>query len=155
MESQHPGHISEILASTVAAAARWWGRWRAQLDLHYRGRVIPKEENVNQSLASKLVTLVLVSAILSLPVVAFAADSGAELFAAKCQACHGKAGDADIPMAKKFAGHLLSSPEVQKNSDAELTNIITKGKDKMPSYDGKLTPDQIKSLVAYIRTLKK
>jgi len=25
----------------------------------------------------------------------------------------------------------------------------------MPSYDGKLTPDQIKSLVAYIRTLKK
>jgi len=107
------------------------------------------------SLSSKLVVLVLVSAILSFPVMSFAADGGAELFAAKCQACHGKAGDADSPMAKKFGVKPFSSADVQKNSDADLTNIITKGKDKMPSYDGKLTPDQIKSLVTYIRTLKK
>jgi cytochrome c6 len=121
----------------------------------YRGRVTAKEEIVNHSLASKVMLLVLVSALLSFPMMSFAADTGAELFAAKCQACHGKAGDAESPMAKKFAVKPLSAPEVQKNSDADLTNIITKGKDKMPSYDGKLTPDQIKSLVSYIRSLKK
>jgi len=110
---------------------------------------------VTHSLASKLVILVLVSAILSFPVMSFAADTGAELFAAKCQACHGKAGDADSPMAKKFGVKPLSSLDVQKNSDADLTNIIAKGKDKMPAFAGKLTDDQIKSLVVYIRTLKK
>ena len=110
---------------------------------------------MNHSLASKIVILVLVSAILSFPVVSFAADSGADLFAAKCAACHGKAGDAESPMAKKFAVKPLGSADVQKESDADLTKIITKGKDKMPAYEGKVSPDDIKSLVGYIRTLKK
>ncbi|MBV9087360.1 MAG: cytochrome c [Acidobacteria bacterium] len=110
---------------------------------------------MNRSLASKLVVVVLVSAILSFPVMSFAADNGAELFAAKCQACHGKAGDAESPMAKKFAVHPLGSPEVQKNSDADLSKVIADGKGKMPAFTGKLTDDQVKSQVAYIRTLKK
>ena len=37
----------------------------------------------------------------------------------------------------------------------ELAAIITKGKEKMPAYDGKLTKDQIGEVVKYIRTLKK
>jgi mono/diheme cytochrome c family protein len=43
---------------------------------------------------------------------------------------------------------------VQKQSDAELTDTITKGKDKMPPFGEKLKPEEIKELVAYIRTLK-
>jgi mono/diheme cytochrome c family protein len=39
-------------------------------------------------------------------------------------------------------------------SDTELSETITNGKNKMPAYKS-LTPDQIKGLVAYIRTLKK
>ena len=49
----------------------------------------------------------------------------------------------------------LGSADVQKQSDADLTGIITKGKGKMPAYDGKLSADQITDLVKYIRTLKK
>ena len=40
-------------------------------------------------------------------------------------------------------------------SDAELSDIIAKGKNKMPSYEKTLKADDIKGLVAYIRTLKK
>lgn len=106
-------------------------------------------------LAKKFAVVILVLSIVLVPVASWAANEGADLFGAKCAACHGKEGNADSPMAKKFGVKPLGSPDVQKLSDAELTNIITKGKDKMPSYEGKLTPEQIKALVAYIRSLKK
>ena len=39
-------------------------------------------------------------------------------------------------------------------TDAELFEITKNGKNKMPGYDKKLTDDQIKSLIKYIRSLK-
>ena len=39
-------------------------------------------------------------------------------------------------------------------TDAELTAIITNGKNKMPAYAGKLSDQDISYLVAYIRLLK-
>jgi mono/diheme cytochrome c family protein len=36
-----------------------------------------------------------------------------------------------------------------------LIAIIKSGKDKMPSFASKLTDDQIKAVLAYIRTLEK
>ncbi len=44
---------------------------------------------------------------------------------------------------------------MQKQTDAELVQIITKGKDKMPAYDGKLTKEQIDQVVAHVRELGK
>jgi mono/diheme cytochrome c family protein len=44
---------------------------------------------------------------------------------------------------------------VQKQSDDELATIISKGKSKMPSFDRKLSKDQIADVVKYIRSLKK
>jgi mono/diheme cytochrome c family protein len=43
--------------------------------------------------------------------------------------------------------------EVQKETDAELTDIISNGKDKMPKYAGKLKDAEIKDLVTYVRGL--
>jgi cytochrome c6 len=100
-------------------------------------------------------SLVLLVAALMVPATSFAADKGAELFAGKCAMCHGKNADATGPMAKKFGLKPFSSAEVQKLSDAELTTIIEKGKDKMPAYGSKLSADEIKEVVKYIRTLKK
>jgi mono/diheme cytochrome c family protein len=58
-------------------------------------------------------------------------------------------------MGKNLKLRDLGSADVQKQSDDELAAIITKGKEKMPAYDGKLTKDQIGEVVKYIRTLKK
>ena len=49
----------------------------------------------------------------------------------------------------------FASPEVKAESDAQLADIISKGKGKMPSYAGKLKDEDIKGLVAYIRSLAK
>jgi cytochrome c1 len=47
------------------------------------------------------------------------------------------------------------SDEVKKESDDEWTQIVVKGKNKMPAYDKKLTEAEIKDVVAYIRGLCK
>lgn len=84
------------------------------------------------------------------------AQSGAEAtYKAKCAMCHGAEGKGDSPMGKKLNIRDLGSPEVQKQTDAELTTIVTKGRGKMMPFEGKLTADQIGQLVAYIRELGK
>jgi mono/diheme cytochrome c family protein len=49
----------------------------------------------------------------------------------------------------------LGSAEVQAQTNVQLTEILTNGKNKMPSYKGKLTDDQMKGLVNYVRQLAK
>jgi cytochrome c6 len=85
----------------------------------------------------------------------FAADSGADLFKTKCASCHGASGAGDTAMGKSMKLKDLGSAEVQGMADADLTNVIAKGKKPMPAYEGKLTSDQIQDLVKYVRTLKK
>jgi mono/diheme cytochrome c family protein len=80
------------------------------------------------------------------------ADDSATLYKAKCAACHGPDG-AGTPVGAKLGAHDLRSADVQKMSDAELTEIITNGKNKMPAYAKTLKPDDVKGLVAFIRSL--
>jgi cytochrome c6 len=76
------------------------------------------------------------------------------LYKAKCAMCHGPDGKGDTPAGKKMGARDFHSPEVVKETDTELFDITKKGKGKMPAYDKKLTDDQIKELVKYIRSLK-
>jgi mono/diheme cytochrome c family protein len=57
-------------------------------------------------------------------------------------------------MGKKMGAHDFTTADVQGMTDAQLADIITQGKNKMPKY-ASLTPEEVKGLVAYIRTLKK
>jgi cytochrome c6 len=77
---------------------------------------------------------------------------GAGDFKAKC---HGADGTGSTATGKALKVRDLASPDVQSQTDAQLTEIVTNGKNKMPAYKGKLTDDQIKGLVAYIRGLAK
>jgi mono/diheme cytochrome c family protein len=101
----------------------------------------------------KIKSLVLV-ACLALTSSAFAAADGAAVFKAKCAMCHGADGSASTGMGKTMGLKPLSSPEVQKMSDADLTALVTNGKGKMPAYKGKLTDDEIGAVVKYVKTLK-
>jgi cytochrome c6 len=77
----------------------------------------------------------------------------ADLFKSKCVMCHGADGTGSA-VGKKMGAHDFTTAEVQKMSDAELADVITKGKNKMKPSAG-LKPEDVKGLVAYIRTLKK
>jgi cytochrome c6 len=83
------------------------------------------------------------------------AETGAEIYKAKCQMCHGADGTPPAAMAKGMGIKDLKSDDVQKQSDADLKAAVEKGKGKMPGFAGKLTPVQIDDVVKYVRSLKK
>jgi mono/diheme cytochrome c family protein len=87
------------------------------------------------------------------PAVAAVSAATKDLYKSKCQVCHGPDGTGTA-VGKKLGAKDFHSPEVAAQSDAELVEVTSKGKGKMPSFAGKLTDDQIKDLVVYIRTLK-
>jgi mono/diheme cytochrome c family protein len=85
---------------------------------------------------------------------AFAQGAGADTYKTKCVGCHGADGTAS-PIGKKLLAPSFKDPAVVKNTDAQLIALVKSGKNKMPEYADKLSDAQIKSVVAYIRTLQK
>ena len=86
---------------------------------------------------------------------AFAQSSGADTFKSKCAPCHGVDGLAATPAGKALKAASFKDPAIVKAPDAQLIAIIKSGKNKMPSFAGKLSDDQIRAALAYIRTLQK
>ena len=101
----------------------------------------------------KLVVILTLAILTILPATLAAAD-GAAVYKAKCAMCHAADGSGMTPMGKSMKLRDLRSPEVQKQSDAELTKVTADGKGKMPAYKGKLTDAEIAAVVAHMRTLK-
>jgi mono/diheme cytochrome c family protein len=66
-----------------------------------------------------------------------------------CAKCHGKTAE-----GRHFGGPSLVSEETTSKSTEELRNIITNGKGRMPKYAGKLTPQEIDTLVEQIKASK-
>lgn len=77
----------------------------------------------------------------------------AKVFKTNCSLCHSADGSGNSPTGKAFHAKDLRSEEVQKHTDAELAEVITKGRGKMPSFSAKIKPDDVQKLVAYIRSL--
>jgi cytochrome c6 len=105
--------------------------------------------------ASRLNRAVVVAASALLIAAPAFADNGASLFKARCAACHGADGKGETAVGKSMHLRSLASPEVQKQSDEQLTDMIAGGKGAMPAYKDKLSAAQIKDLVAFIRELGK
>jgi mono/diheme cytochrome c family protein len=86
---------------------------------------------------------------------AAADDAGKMTFEANCSICHDEDGSGDTPIGMSLGIPDLRSDEVQKLSDADLIKIVTNGMDPMPSFKDKLSADEIKGVVAYVRTFAK
>jgi cytochrome c5 len=108
-----------------------------------------------QSFRGWFVRTAIVAACVLLVASTTQAQSSVELYKTKCAVCHSADGSGDSAMGKKTGAHDFRSPEVQKMTDAQLIEVTTQGKNKMPGYDKKLSADEIKGLVAYIRELAK
>lgn len=86
---------------------------------------------------------------------AIAQSNGADLYKAKCQMCHGPDGAGNTPAGKIAKIVSLKDPTVVNAPDSDLIPVVKNGKNKMPAFTGKLSDDQINSVVTYIRTLQK
>jgi mono/diheme cytochrome c family protein len=89
-----------------------------------------------------------------------AADAKAN-WVANCVPCHGKEGQADTAMGKALKAKNLTDPAVQASfTDAKAAESIRNGvkengKTTMKAFSDKLSDEEIKALVAFVRTLKK
>lgn len=101
---------------------------------------------------SVVLSLMLTGAICAGPA---SADDATAVYKAKCAGCHAPDGSGSTPAGKALKVGDLRTDDTQKKTDAQLIDITTKGKDKMPAFKDKLTGDQIKDLVAYVRELAK
>jgi mono/diheme cytochrome c family protein len=88
---------------------------------------------------------------LALSSAARAESDPAKIYKTNCVLCHSADGSGDSATGKAMHAKDLRSEEVQKQSDADLSAAISKGKGKMPAFGAKLQPDDVTSLVAYIR----
>lgn len=107
----------------------------------------------NSSFRTVLVALLACGLIAACASPAFA-DDAAATYKSKCAMCHGPDGKGSAA-GTKMGARDFASPEVKAETDAQLTEIITKGKAKMPSYSAKLKDTEIKDLVTYVRSLAK
>jgi mono/diheme cytochrome c family protein len=80
----------------------------------------------------------------------FAAD-GAAIFKAKCAMCHGADGAKAMPA---MGVKPLNTPATKGKTEAALIATVTNGQGKMPAFAGKLSNDEIKAAVTFVKSLK-
>ena len=85
-------------------------------------------------------------------------SAGKALWSLHCASCHGKTGLGDGSKAAqlKTQPQDLTTTAMQAQSDGSLFYKISEGREDMPSFKKKISdPDDIWSVVNYMRTLKK
>ena len=85
-------------------------------------------------------------------------SKGRMIYEARCAACHGLNAKGSFPMAKDLKVDPLSldltRTRVVHRSDLDLQRSISNGHYKMPKHREILTPQQIQSVVKYLRSLQ-
>jgi cytochrome c6 len=81
------------------------------------------------------------------------ADPAAKTFKANCMMCHGEDG-AGSALGKRLQTPDLRSKQIQDMPSEALEKIVHDGKNNMPAFGTRLDDDQIKKVIAYVRTLR-
>ncbi|MEW6303981.1 MAG: cytochrome c [Verrucomicrobiota bacterium] len=109
----------------------------------------------------KTTRLTLVAALFAGSVAFTQAAEVTPLWDKHCASCHGKDGVGNTRMGKQSGVKDYTDPKVQAEMKddvalASVKNGITeKGKDRMKPFKDKLSDDEIKALIAHMRTFKK
>ena len=103
---------------------------------------------VKRVITKKVITLV---TMFTMAMPLFAAADGAAIYKARCVACHGVDGARTMPA---LGVKQLNTPAVKKLGAVGVTNVVTKGQGKMPSFNGKLTAEEISATATHVLSLK-
>ena len=80
---------------------------------------------------------------------------GRRIFTQYCAGCHGLEGKGDGYLLLGPAPANLTRPATKTKSDAALLQTIHEGKPNMPSWKVRLSENESRAVLAYIRTLAK
>ncbi len=119
-------------------------------------KVVPSKRPRNPSVPRKMKLICLSCAALSLFVPPLPAqDSAASLYKTKCALCHAPDGSGSGSVGTQLNVPNLRSRQAQAQTSDQWIQIMEDGKGKMPAYKGRLSDEQIRQLVTYIRELTK
>jgi len=93
------------------------------------------------------VAIALLTIAFSSPVLAAEVANGAKIFSANCAACH--AGGNNVIMANKNLKKAALA-EYGMDTVAAITTQVTKGKNAMPAFGGRLSAAQIEDVATYV-----
>lgn len=82
-------------------------------------------------------------------------SKGKNLYHKNCAGCHGTEGKGDGYRLLGPDPASLASPSTQEKSDAVLLKTIHEGKPNMPSWKLRLSEQDSRDVLAYVRTLTK
>ena len=108
----------------------------------------------------KTIIVLTITFLIAAPLSLRAADAKTN-WANNCAQCHGASGKGDTKMGKMLNAMDLTDAKKQASfTDAQAATAIKdgvkqNGKTAMKAFGGKLSDEEIKALVAYVRTLKK
>ncbi len=109
----------------------------------------------------KTIITIIIAATVALTAASVKAEDAKAVYDKTCAACHGKDGKGDTPAGKKLKVKDYTDAKVQADlKDADMIKAIKEGvkdgdKTKMKGFGDKLTDEEIKQLIAYIRSFKK
>jgi mono/diheme cytochrome c family protein len=113
--------------------------------------------------ARMLASIAAASLLLSAAALAETDKKTERLWKAKCSSCHGQGGQGDTEKGKQMKIVDMTSAGFQAKKDDELKKTILNGvktekggvKQEMDPFKDDLTPEQVDSLIALIRSFKK
>ncbi len=105
--------------------------------------------------SKKLLLPAVASMALAMSPALFGQAGGEATYKKSCAGCHGPDGSGQTAMGRSFKLKDLRSAEVQKMTDAQLADVVSKGKKPMPAYEKTLSAEQIQAVVGYLRQLAK
>jgi len=107
-------------------------------------------------------SIILVLAVMSVALVSMSAADVQENWTKNCASCHGKDGKGETKAGKKAEVKDLTDGTYQASfTDEQMFKQIKEGmkdktgKERMKPFADKLNDEEIKALVAHVRTLKK
>jgi cytochrome c553 len=118
------------------------------------------ENKIIKTMKTKTKLITAMTAILCVAASSQAADVAAN-WEKHCLKCHGKDGTGNTKMGKQSGVKDYTDPKVQAEMTEEKAiktikeGIVEKGKKKMDPYGDKLNDEEIKALIAHLRSFKK
>ena len=79
------------------------------------------------------------------------ANNGEGIYKARCSVCHGTDG---VPKDFAKGSPAFNDPAWKKATSVEaIVKVVAEGRKRMPAFQTKLTPEEIKAVAAYLKTL--
>ena len=88
-------------------------------------------------------------------VYARADETGKKLYQMDCQTCHGPDGAGNPQLAKALQVDIppVTGAALKQKDEAEMLHIIAEGKGKMPGFAKKLSAEEQRQVLNYLKTL--